>query len=157
MKKNKFIIISFLIVIFGVFLLIPAKFLLVKLSVLDINYDNFSEYQAKEKNNFIDKLNNYIGKIENQVENHVTNYFPFYNSLNESYQKIDFYSNSFFYYNVPIKKNSDGEYIFYNKHNDFYYLLNKYPKSALDDKVKNKLDFLTSYQKKILTCIFIYL
>ena len=40
MKKNKFIIISFLIVIFGVFLLIPTKFLLVKLSVLDINYDN---------------------------------------------------------------------------------------------------------------------
>lgn len=141
MKKNKFIIISFLIVIFGVFLLIPAKFLLVKLSVLDINYDNFSEYQAKEKNNFIDKLNNYIGKIENQVENHVTNYFPFYNSLNESYQKIDFYSNNFFYYNVPIKKNSDGEYIFYNKRNDFYYLLNKYPKSALDDKVKKQVRF----------------
>ena len=156
MKKNKFIIISFLTVIFGVFLLIPTKFLLVKLSVLDINYDNFSEYQAKEENNLIDKLNNYIGKIENQVENHVTNYFPFYNSLNESYQKIDFYSNRFFYHNVPIKKNSDGEYIFYNKRNDFYYLLNKYPKLVLDDKVKKQVRFFNELSKKDID-MYIYL
>lgn len=37
--------------------------------------DNFLEYKEKDVNNVVDKINNVVGRIENSVENKVTNYF----------------------------------------------------------------------------------
>ena len=79
MKKDKYLIVAFLVIIFGIFLAIPCNFLLNKLGFISINHDNFTTYQKKTENNIVDKLNNKIGSIENSIENKFTNYFPFYN------------------------------------------------------------------------------
>lgn len=119
MQKDKKLVIAFLVIVFGICLCIPCKFILVKMGIRSMNMDNFSEYKEKDVNNVIDKINNIVGKIENSVENKVTNYFPFYNEINSLYNRLDFASNKILFKDVPIKKNSDGEYIFYDKVNEF--------------------------------------
>ena len=148
MQKDKKIVIAFLVILFGICLCIPCKFVLVKIGVMSINMDNFLEYKEKDVNNVVDKINNVVGRIENSVENKVTNYFPFYNVINSLYDKVDFTSNKILFKDVPIKKNSDGEYIFYDKVNDFYYLTNKYTSKELDERLDSQVKFFNNLSKK---------
>lgn len=141
MKKDRNLIILFLVIIFAVFICIPSKYVLVHLNILSLNRDNLKEYQSIEENNIIDRLNNIVGRVENKVENTVTNYFPFYNGLNGVYQNISFYANKLIYEDVPIKTNSDGEYIFYNKSDDFYYLKTKYTNKELNERLSKQIMF----------------
>ena len=90
MQKDKKLVIVFLVILFGICLCIPCKFVLVKIGVMSMNMDNFLEYKEKDVNNVVDKINNVVGRIENSVENKVTNYFPFYNVINSLYDKVDF-------------------------------------------------------------------
>ena len=148
MQKDKKLVIAFLIIVFGICLCIPCKFILVKMGIISMNMDNFSEYKEKDINNVIDKINNIVGKIENSVENKVTNYFPFYNEINGLYNRVDFASNKILFKDVPIKKNSDGEYIFYDKVNEFYFLTNKYTSKELDERLDNQVKFFNELSKK---------
>ena len=148
MQKDKKLVIAFLVILFGICLCIPCKFVLVKIGVMSMNMDNFLEYKEKDVNNVVDKINNVIGRIENSVENKVTNYFPFYNVINSLYDKVDFTSNKILFKDVPIKKNSDGEYIFYDKVNEFYYLTNKYTSKELDERLDSQVKFFNNLNKK---------
>ena len=148
MQKDKKLVIAFLVILFGICLCIPCKFVLVKIGVMSMNMDNFLEYKEKDVNNVVDKINNVIGRIENSVENKVTNYFPFYNVINSLYDKVDFTSNKILFKDVPIKKNSDGEYIFYDKVNEFYYLTNKYTSKELDERLDSQVMFFNNLNKK---------
>jgi len=148
MQKDKKLVIAFLVIVFGICLCIPCKFVLVKIGVMSINMDNFSEYKEKDVNNVVDKINNIVGRIENSVENKVTNYFPFYNEINSLYNKVDFASNKILFKDVPIKKNSDGEYIFYDKVNGFYYLTNKYTSKELNERLDSQVKFFNELSKK---------
>ena len=148
MQKDKKLVIAFLVIVFGICLCIPCKFILVKMGIRSMNMDNFSEYKEKDVNNVIDKINNIVGKLENSVENKVTNYFPFYNGINSLYNRVDFASNKILFKDVPIKKNSDGEYIFYDKVNEFYYLTNKYTSKELDERLDNQVKFFNELSKK---------
>ena len=120
MQKDKKLVIVFLVILFGICLCIPCKFVLVKIGVMSMNMDNFLEYKEKDVNNVVDKINNVIGRIENSVENKVTNYFPFYNVI----------------------------YIFYDKVNDFYYLTNKYTSKELDERLDSQVKFFNELSKK---------
>ena len=43
MQKDKKLVIVFLVILFGICLCIPCKFVLVKIGVMSMNMDNFSE------------------------------------------------------------------------------------------------------------------
>lgn len=153
--RDKKLIIMFLVLIFGVFIAIPCKFVLVRLGVLEINRDNFSEYVGVKETSVIDKFNNLVGKVEKKLENTYTNYFPFYNAINGVYQNINFYSNSLVYEDVPIKVNSDGEYVFYNKKDGFYYLENKYESVELDKRLDKQVAFFNELGKSVDLYIYV--
>ena len=148
MQKDKRLVVVFLVVIFGVFLCIPSKFILVKMGIMSMNMDNFSEYKGNTEKNIVDKLNNIVGKMENNIENKVTNYFPLYSNLNTLYQRVNFASNKLLFKDVPIKTNSDGEYIFYDKVNEFYYLTNKYSDEELDARLEKQVKFFNELSNK---------
>lgn len=155
MKKDKLLVVIFLLIIFGVCISIPCKYMLSKLGIIYVNRDNFSTYVGKEEVNIIDKINNKIGSIENSIENQITNYFPFYNELNEVYQNVNYYSNSLLYKDIPIKTNSDGEYIFYDKVNEFYYLTNKYTSKELSDRLDKQVSFFNELSNSVDLYIYI--
>lgn len=141
MKKDKILVVLFLVVIFGVFISLPIKLVLVELGLLETSNDNWVTYQEITENNALDKLENIIGKVKNGVENRVTNYFPFYSNLNKMYQDFNYNSNKLIYNDIPLKTNSDGEYIFLDKNNGFYYLTTKYKKPELDKRMKKQIKF----------------
>lgn len=148
MKKDKTLIIVFLAIIFLFSISIFSNYFFVKVGLLHINMDNFSEYIPVKEKNIIDKLNNKIGRLENSLENKVTNYFPFYNEINTIVSNIEFSSNKSLFNDVPIKTNSDGEYIFYDKENEFYYLTNKYSDSLLQERVNKQIKFFNELSEK---------
>ena len=155
MKKDKFLAVSFLVIIFSIFLAIPFNFIFNKLGLITINYDNFISFEKREEKSFADKINNKVFSIENSIENKFTNYFPFYNDLNELYHGVNFYGNSLIYKNVPIRTNSDGEYIFYDKENQFYYLKGKYSNEELDKRLLKQINFFNKLSDDV--SLYIYL
>lgn len=136
MKKDKVFNAIFCGIIGGVCLYIPVHFMLVHIGVVaKTSNDNQVVFEPISEKNIGDKLSNKVNAIKTRLENEITNSFPFYNSLNGLYQNFNYYMNSFFYKEVPLKTNSDNEYIFYNKENDFYYLENQYSKDELDKRL----------------------
>lgn len=136
MKKDKVFNAIFCGIIGGVCLYIPVHFMLVHIGVVaKTSNDNQMVFEPISEKNIGDKLSNKVNAIKTRLENEITNSFPFYNSLNGLYQNFNYYMNSFFYKEVPLKTNSDNEYIFYNKENDFYYLENQYSKDELDKRL----------------------
>lgn len=136
MKRDKIFNAVFCGIIGGVCLYIPVHFMLVHIGVVaKTSNDNQMVFEPISEKNIGDKLSNKVSAIKTRLENEITNSFPFYNSLNGLYQNFNYYMNSFFYKEVPLKTNSDNEYIFYNKENDFYYLENQYSKDELDKRL----------------------
>ena len=136
MKKDKVFNAVFCGIIGGVCLYIPVHFMLVHIGVVTkTSNDNQVVFEPISEKNIGNKLSNKVNAIKTRLENEITNSFPFYNSLNGLYQNFNYYMNSFFYKEVPLKTNSDNEYIFYNKENDFYYLENQYSKDELDKRL----------------------
>ena len=136
MKRDKVFNAVFCGIIGGVCLYIPVHFMLVHVGVVTkTSNDNQVAFEPVAEKNIVDKVSNKVNAVKNRLENEVTNSFPFYNSLNGLYQNFNYYMNSFFYKEVPLKTNSDNEYIFYNKENDFYYLENQYSKDELDKRL----------------------
>ena len=136
MKRDKIFNAIFCGIIGGVCLYIPVHFMLVHIGVVaKTSNDNQVVFEPISEKNIGDKLSNKVNAIKTRLENEITNSFPFYNSLNGLYQNFNYYMNSFFYKEVPLKTNSDNEYIFYNKENDFYYLENQYSKDELDKRL----------------------
>ncbi len=140
MKKDKIFNAVFCGIIGGVCLYIPVHFMLVHIGVVTkTSNDNQVAFEPVAEKNIVDKVSNKVNAVKNRLENEVTNSFPFYNSLNGLYQNFNYYMNSFFYKEVPLKTNSDSEYIFYNKENDFYYLENQYSKEELDKRLDTQV------------------
>ena len=140
MKRDKVFNAVFCGIIGGVCLYIPVHFMLVHIGVVTkTSNDNQVAFEPVAEKNIVDKVSNKVNAVKNRLENEVTNSFPFYNSLNGLYQNFNYYMNSFFYKEVPLKTNSDNEYIFYNKENDFYYLENQYSKEELDKRLDTQV------------------
>lgn len=136
MKRDKVFNAVFCGIIGGVCLYIPVHFMLVHVGVVKVtSNDNQVSFEPVAEKNIVDKVSNKVNAVKNRLENEVTNSFPFYNSLNGLYQNFNYYMNKLVYKEVPLKTNSDSEYIFYNKENDFYYLENQYSKEELDKRL----------------------
>lgn len=143
MKKDKFICISFVVILLVVLLSYPVTFLLVRSGKKSVVMtDNWQFFTPVKENNIVDKINNSINSKKVSIENRITNYFPFYVSLNELYENSNYLTNSMIYKdNVPIKANSDGDLLFYNKKDNFYYLESPYSKKDLDKKLNSQIEF----------------
>mgnify|MGYP004646584499 FL=1 len=140
MKRDKVFNAVFCGIIGGVCLYIPVHFMLVHVGVVTkTSNDNQVAFEPVAEKNIEDKVSNKVNAIKNRLEKEVTNSFPFYNSLNGLYQNFNYYMNSFFYKEIPLKTNSDSEYIFYDKKNDFYYLENQYSKEELDKRLDTQV------------------
>lgn len=140
MKRDKVFNAVFCGIIGGVCLYIPVHFMLVHIGVVKVtSNDNQVAFEPVAEKNIVDKVSNKVNAVKNRLENEVTNSFPFYNSLNGLYQNFNYYMNSFLYKEVPLKTNSDNEYIFYDKKNDFYYLENQYSKEELDKRLDTQV------------------
>ena len=140
MKRDKVFNAVFCGIIGGVCLYIPVHFMLVHVGVVTkTSNDNQVAFEPVAEKNIVDKLSNKVNAVKNRLENEVTNSFPFYNSLNGLYQNFNYYMNKLVYKEVPLKTNSDSEYIFYDKKNDFYYLENQYSKEELDKRLDTQV------------------
>ena len=140
MKRDKVFNAVFCGIIGGVCLYIPVHFMLVHVGVVKVtSNDNQVSFEPVAEKNIVDKVSNKVNAVKNRLENEVTNSFPFYNSLNGLYQNFNYYMNKLVYKEVPLKTNSDSEYIFYNKENDFYYLENQYSKEELDKRLDTQV------------------
>ena len=140
MKKDKVFNAVFCGIIGGVCLYIPVHFMLVHVGVVTkTSNDNQVVFEPVAEKNIVDKVSNKVNAIKNRLENEVTNSFPFYNGLNGLYQNFNYYMNKLVYKEVPLKTNSDSEYIFYDKKNDFYYLENQYSKEELDKRLDTQV------------------
>lgn len=140
MKRDKVFNAIFCGIIGGVCLYIPVHFMLVHIGVVTkTSNDNQVVFEPVVEKNIGDKLSNKVNAVKNRLENEVTNSFPFYNGLNGLQQNANYYMNKLVYKEVPLKTNSDSEYIFYNKENDFYYLENQYSKEELDKRLDTQV------------------
>ena len=142
--KNKFLTIVFLVVIFGVFLFVPAKEVLIRLH--KVNFYKTDNWKTVESTN--DKVYDKIMSLESFIENRYNNYFPFYNKINATYYNSIMKIDSLYLSDVYLKENNDQDKIFYNKKNDFYFLVNKYSKDELKDRSSNYADFYNGIKEK---------
>lgn len=155
MKKNKFLIYSFLFIIFGVLCYLPIKFILIKLNIASLNYDNFKVAEVKEGNSIFTRVDNKISSIKTNIENRVTNYFPFYSNINYGFSKINYNLNKLFYNDyVFLGTNSNNEYIYTN--GESLILRNSVNSKVLDDKFNNQIEFYKELAKENIN-LYIYL
>lgn len=144
MKKDKFIIVVFLIIIFGVFVLYPVKYLLIKTNKISFNSsDNWKIYE-----NSGSLIKDKVMTIETAIDNRTTNYFPFYNEITGSFYNFNIKLDSLFSSKVYIKSNADGENLFYDNQNNFYFLVNNFSYEQLDNRFKNQISFYNDINNK---------
>lgn len=155
MQKDRTIIKVFLGIIFVGFLSVVINNTLKEFKIIEKNNDNWKVYVLKKENNILDKIENKLGSIENSLENRVTNNVFMYDELNKVYQSVNFYTNKIIFDNVPIKTNSDGEYVFFNKVNEFYYLENKYTSEQLKKGLEKQVRFFNELAKDMDVNVYI--
>ena len=142
--KNKFLAVSFLIVIFAVFLFVPAKEVLIRIHKVNFyKNDNWKTVDATG-DRILDKINS----LESFIENRYNNYFPFYNKINSLYYNTNLKVDSLYLDDIYLKENNDSDYIFYDKDNKFYYLVNSYDKSELVKRSNDYLEFYNGIAEK---------
>lgn len=144
MKKDRFIISVFLVIIFGVFVLYPVKYLLIKTDKISFNSsDNWKTYE-KSGNLIKDK----VMALETAIDNRTTNYFPLYEKITSGFYNFNIKLDSLFSSKVYIKSNSDGENLFYDNQNNFYFLLNNLSSEQLNNRLKNQIFFYNDINTK---------
>ncbi|MGM9834748.1 MAG: hypothetical protein ACI31M_03115 [Bacilli bacterium] len=145
MKKDKFLLIAFISIIFSVLLLYPVTYYFVRTGKVKIVMtDNWQFFSPVKENSIVDKINNKINSKKISLENRITNYFPFYIKINTLYENANYLTNSFIYDNIPIKKNSDGDLLFYNKKDELFYLETSYGKEELDQRLNDQIAFFNN-------------
>jgi len=145
MRSNKFIVIVFFFILFGVLILYPINFLMAKLEFIDVISYSAKQPIYNESDSYVEKL---LKNVKTSIDNKVINYFPAYSNIN----KIDKSVNSLFdkkiYFDLlnktyyPAGKNSDGEYIYKNK--EHYILQNNLPTDELDKRINEQISFFNN-------------
>ena len=89
MRSNKFIVIVFFFILFGVLILYPINFLMAKLEFIDVISYSAKQPIYNESDSYVEKL---LKNVKTSIDNKVINYFPAYSNIN----KIDKSVNSLF-------------------------------------------------------------
>ena len=131
--NNKKLVITFLVIIGMVLFSYPITFILSKKGFVNIAFDNFKVVE-KTDNKVLDLIN----RAKIGIENRVTNYFPFYYSINrfnasinDKLDKTLYNSLNIDYY--PVGVDSQNEVIL--KDNDHFILINVSKKEDLDKRL----------------------
>ena len=114
--KNKLIIAVFIIILYSVFLFVPAKEVLIRLHV--IPYYKSANWETVNKTN--DKIYDKIMTLESFVKNRYNNYFPLYNQINNAYYSAIINVDKTYLSDIYLKDNADNERIFHQADNKFF-------------------------------------
>lgn len=150
MKKNNDLIFIFIMAsIVGVVLVwFPINHLLLHFGYRELKTTDNWVYFEYTKSGFLGKIDDMIESKKTNIQNRVTNYFPFYHDITSLYYKGIIATNKIFYKSdVPIGNNSDGEYVFYDVDNSFYYLVNNHSEDELNRKCNEQIDFFNNLSK----------
>ena len=142
--KNKLIIIVFIIIIYSVFLFVPFKELLIRTN--RVSYYRSDNWILVEKTN--DKIYDKIMTLEAFIKNRYNNYFPFYNEINNLYYSSIIDIDKLYLDDIYLKDNADDERIFYKNKDDFFYVLNKYSKKELEERLNKEASFYNDINNK---------
>ena len=124
--------------------IVPLKEVLIRVGLVSVYHSDNWKLVRKTSDPIYDK----VISLETDIENRFNNYFPFYNAINRLYfnmnTKIDeLYSNY-----IYLKDNSDNEHLFLDKENNFYYLVNSYSSSELDERMDKEIAFYNDIKRK---------
>lgn len=145
-KKDLALIISFISIIFICLGLTILNYGYYKISgkVLE-STDNWKYFEGKKENNILDKIDNLIKSKEVTIENISNNHFPLYYEIMGLYNETNYKLNSLLYKKIiPIKENSEGKKLFYNKENDFYYPLNNFDDEYYETRYNEQVEFFNN-------------
>ena len=141
MKKNsdKFLTISFGVILFGIFILYPLNFFLIHKGIIINNFTN--TYNLKSGTSIDDKIYN----LKNKVETLTSNYFPLANQINIYYRGLKTNTNKILYtltgHNFTfLGTNSDKEYIYQNIDSNYYIVQNNLSNTELEMRFNKLLD-----------------
>jgi len=109
-------------------------------------FDKSDNWQVVEKTN--NKIYDKIMSIKVGIENRVNNYYPFYININNLYYNTIINIDSIYLKDIYLKNNRDGEKIFYNKDNQFYYIVNNYDENTLNERLDNQLNYYNNIASK---------
>lgn len=142
MKYNLFIVLCFLIIIFGVLFWYPIKHFLVVTGISELQTTDNWIFFERTKEGIVGKISDSLIEKKTMIENRTTNYFPFYHTLNTFVYNFNYNLNSLIYSNdIPIGLNSDNEYIFLNTNSDYYYLRSRLNLDELDNRLDSQINF----------------
>lgn len=143
MNKKVFIIIV-LTIIFGVFLFIPIKEVLIHFGI--INFYKGDNWKIVEKSN--NKIKDKVMVLETNIENRYNNYFPFYEKINSLFYNTIIDIDGLYLNDIYLKDNNDLDHLFYDKNNNLYYLTNHYSNKELNDRLDNQVNFYNDIKNK---------
>ena len=144
MKKNNLIMYPFLIIIFVVFLFVPLKELLIRFNIISFYKTDNWEYVKKSNDKIYDK----VMTLEAFIKNRYNNYFPMYNKINSAYYNAIISADKLVYNDIYLKDNIDNEHIFYNVKNNFFYVVNKFSKEELEERLDKEASFYNDIKNK---------
>ena len=134
----------FLVIIFSIFLFVPIKEVLIHLNVL--NFYKTDNWKIIPKSN--DPIYDKIESLKANLENRYNNYFPFYVDINSYFYKSVIKIDSLFNNDIYLKDNNDLDHIFYDKKNNFFYLVNNYSKEEIENRLNEQAAFYNDIKRK---------
>ena len=143
MSKKSFVIII-LVIIFGVFLFVPLKEVLIRVGIVNMYRGDNWKINRKTKDPIYDK----VMSLETNIENRFVNYFPLHNKINSLYYNMNSKVDGLYSNNIYLKDNNDNEHLFLDKENIFYYLVSEYSSSELDTRMNKQIDFYNDINNK---------
>lgn len=144
-KRDKFFIITLSIILLSVLIWFPIKHVLISTGYLELQITNNWVFYEATQTTTLGKIDDFIEQKKVSIQNRVTNYFPFFNTLNSAFYKSVINTNKLIYGDdYPINLNSDQEYVFYNDEFDFYYLRNNHSEEDLAARVDKQVNFFNS-------------
>ena len=143
MNKKVFIIIVF-IILFGVFVFVPIKEVLIHIGAVDFYIGD--NWKTVEKSGSI--IKDKVMVLESNIENRYNNYFPFYEKINSLFYNSIIDVDSLYLDDIYLKDNNDSDHLFYDKNNDFYYLTNHYSDIELDNRLNTQVSFYNDIKNK---------
>lgn len=147
-KQNKIFILVLIFILSSVLCWFLIKHVLISKGFLELQTTSNWIYYESTETSVLGKINDFIEEKKTNLQNRVTNYFPFYLGLNKLFYHQVISTNKLIYQDdFPINYNGDGEYIFYNDEYDFYYVRINRNEVDLSNRVIQQSDFFNSLYK----------
>lgn len=142
--KKYFISICFVLIIMSVFIWYPIKQGLISLKIITLNKNDSWRKLETSKNLYY----NTVTYLKKSIENKTNNYFPFYKSINNLYYSLIKIIDKKYLKDIYLKTYDNNERLFYNVENDFYYIVNTYDETSLNEMLNKEVAFYNQLSEK---------